>query len=289
MSLLDKFEVVGGTITGRLHMLGNRHNDDAFVISATPEFIVGVVSDGCGDALDSSLGASIGSKLIANRIIHRLLRHGVPIAKNEGIGMAARFSQKLQVWLEDCNIDILTYSRIIADCLYLTTREKFIENHFLYTAIGFIVTDTFYATFAIGDGMIAVNGDVKTLGPFPSNRPPYVCYPLLKVDFPEGQLTLKLRNIGFTSDLQSIMIGSDGLTEFPALSNKTHPGTSDKVGDVSQFWTDDRYFNNSDAIRRKLFQMNRYDKLVDFSKGEVNILSPLLTDDTTMVVLRKKP
>ena len=63
-----------------------------------------------------------------------------------------------------------------------------------------------------------------------------------------------------TAEVESIVIATDGAARL--------------VGSLEPFWTDDVVFRNPDAVRRKLFKLTRRQ-------------TPLLDDDTTIVVLRR--
>jgi hypothetical protein len=60
------------------------------------------------------------------------------------------------------------------------------------------------------------------------------------------------------------------------------------VGPLSQFWTDDRYFANPDALRRRLTLINRESVRADFESRRLVRTPGLLPDDTTVVVLRRR-
>ena len=91
-----------------------------------------------------------------------------------------------------------------------------------------------------------------------------------------------------TSDLQSILIGTDGVKDFLESGDELLPGKNEKVGQISQFWQEDRYFKNSDLIRRRLLMSNREVRQPLWSNRTVKQQSGLLSDDTTIVSIRKK-
>jgi hypothetical protein len=88
------------------------------------------------------------------------------------------------------------------------------------------------------------------------------------------------------NDMQSIMIGTDGVEDIIKNESNFIPGKNKVVGPISQFWTDDLYFNNPVALDRKLAQIAR-----DCSKVKGGILTHdrgYLMDDTTIISIRKK-
>jgi hypothetical protein len=78
------------------------------------------------------------------------------------------------------------------------------------------------------------------------------------------------------SEIQSIVLGTDGAVDFEAMAERPIKGREAAVRSLSQFWSDDRYFKNTDMVRRRLAVLNR------------GPLGGLLSDDTTLVVVRRK-
>jgi hypothetical protein len=107
-----------------------------------------------------------------------------------------------------------------------------------------------------GDGVIAVNGEVTELGPFPDNAPPYLAYGLGKSPEEKEKFTLNASVLD-TKDIDSLLIATDGVAHGKKnLLNSPDeplPGKPNKVvGPFSQFWEDDKVFSNSDGLSRRL-------------------------------------
>jgi hypothetical protein len=90
-----------------------------------------------------------------------------------------------------------------------------------------------------------------------------------------------------TETVQSIVIGSDGVRDLIAASDRQMPGKEEFVGEIAQFWQGDRYFQNPDAIRRRLSLMNRESVKPDWQNQHLIREAGLLPDDTTLVVIRR--
>jgi hypothetical protein len=142
-----------------------------------------------------------------------------------------------------------------------------IRRHFLFTLVGLLAHGDRLATFSLGDGVLIVNEECLSLGPFPGNMPPYLGYQLFP-DVPEGNFRFRIHHEMPLESVDSVVLGSDGVEDFSRLP---HPH-----GDLKRFWTDPRYLKNPDMIRRTLRIIQRRPQ------------GPWLSDDTTLVVLRRK-
>jgi protein phosphatase 2C-like protein len=248
MDTKTSFEIAGGSVPGRAHTLAGRNNQDAFSWAASDDGLVAVVCDGCGSAPHSEVGARIGARLFVQAAT-RLL----------GSSFGARDL------LEQVSQDVLAGLRVLAR--QMSDAGGFVRtvrDHFLFTIVGLLVTARGATTFCLGDGLLVVNGFRTQLGPFPDNQPPYLGYRLLP-DLPEipehafvHSLSLNVFATMPVDAVQSVVLGTDGAIELDG-----------------QFWNDDRFFRNPDMVRRRLAVLNRGPQ-------------PGLSDDTTLVVVRRK-
>jgi len=143
--------------------------------------------------------------------------------------------------------------------------------------------------FYIGDGYFAFNGDLRRIGPFPNNEPPYTGYGLVHTKMVENDpniIKFKVGYYGGTEHLASALIASDGLEWFIKNEDVTIPGHTRKVGSVSQFWESDIFYNNETEMSRFLRRCN-YD-VQRVESGCLKNTVGLLNDDTTVFALRVK-
>ncbi len=176
--------------------------------------------------------------------------------------------------------------------------KKLLHDYFLFTLVGFVVTAEHTITFSIGDGIVAINGDIWQLGPFPNNAPPYVTYALMPDVFPYDAALLQFKIHAFspTDSIDSALIATDGMQELIEKQQKHYPGKNRIIGDIRQIWSDDRFFSEGDSnsvserelitpwlrqINSEVVKLNQ-DWQLERSLG-------LLSDDTTIVALRRKP
>ena len=259
------FDVAAATVMGREHARAGRNNQDAFWARASEHGLAAVVADGCGSGAQSELGAQLGARRVVEGALS-LLGLGVPVDSPE-------FLQRL-------GADVLCFLQAISGEL----GERAIGEALLFTVVGAVVTPEHTLVFSAGDGVWALNGDVQRLGPFPGNAPPYLAYGLLK----PGVVSLKANTLRPTAEVDSLLLGTDGAADLADLAGARVPEREEPVGPLSQFWSDARYFQNPDALRRRLSLLNRESVRADFSAQRLVRVPGLLSDDTTLVVLRRR-
>jgi hypothetical protein len=267
-----RFEVAAGSIAGRDHLLVGKNNQDAYYSRSTEPATIVVVCDGCGSGRHSEVGAKLGARLVVE-------------ALSTALALAPQSAEALvadSFW-EGIQQDILTSVQALAYSMGESLSQT-IQDYFLFTIVGAACTQTSVSVFSIGDGVIIVNGKAMQLGPFPGNAPPYIAYGLLGAPKPQFQLHWHLP----IDEVESILIGTDGVSDLIAASVHHLPGKPVPVGSIEQFWQQDRYFNNPDMIRRHLALINREATKPDWHNRQIVKEVGLLPDDTTLVVIRRR-
>lgn len=271
------FESACGTIPGRLHQLAQKNNQDAAIVIERDNYIIALVADGCSAEPTSEVGAYLGTRLLLSSLEKKLSSD--PTIRPD--------------LLATVQSELLFHLRSVVSSLSGDARA-IIKQSFLFTVVGAIITPTHTGIFSLGDGVIIINNVVTTLGPFRNNEPPYLGYRLLKplwVYQPEAP-TLDFISVVETTSVQSLLIGTDGVSNLIQSAQKKLPGRPDEVvGPIEQFWLEDKYFLNPDMLRRRLYLLNRErDLLVKNETGAAEIRREvgLLPDDTTLIVLRRK-
>lgn len=267
----NQFELAGGSIVGREHLRVGKNNQDAYFWSVAESGVVAAVCDGCGSGIHSEVGAKLGARIVTETIEHAL---------KEELNLADD-----AVW-QTIQQTMLAQLQVLAGQLG-GDRTQTIRDYFLFTIAGVAITPVFTTVFALGDGVIAVNDQMMQLGPFANNAPPYLGYGLLQEKFSKS-LQLKPLRVLPTSQVQSLLIGSDGISDLIKVAAHSLPGRSDLVGDIAQFWQDDRFFRNPDQVRRRLALMNRDKTTFDQPLQQCLRQPGLLPDDTTLIVIRRK-
>ena len=238
-------QIAGGSVTGSSHQhkLNIRNNQDAFGWKVHQEEACVVICDGCGSGKHNEVGA----KMFAERIPRQILLRSREIAMNNSDYAWDYIRWRIISWIHDAFLPI--------------------KDYYLFTIVGVLVSD-WVTIFSIGDGVAYLNGNEIELPEYPNNAPPYLGYELIQDSLknPTPELyKFKIHAQIPVEEFETCLVGSDGVTDLA------------EVMDISEFWTEDKYFQNPDQVRRKLAVINK-------RKGEQ--LGPL-SDDTTLVVIRK--
>jgi serine/threonine protein phosphatase PrpC len=260
--LANQFEYASGSIIGRNHVLTGKNNQDAYQISVNERFITAVVCDGCGSGKHSEVGAKLGSRMVIEAIANLL---------NQDPSLDSEISTS-EFW-DSVKIHLLQNLKEFVSLFngnMGNSDMQFVNDYLLFTIVGALISEYETVTFSIGDGAIAINGKFTEIPPYADNAPPYLAYGLYKLE----AINFEIRDRLPTSELESLLIATDGISDLV------------QVEDINQFWQEDRYFKNPDAIRRKLSMLNREEVKPDWNKRELIKQSGILSDDTSLVVIR---
>jgi hypothetical protein len=281
ITMKSLFESVAGSIVGTDHrkQFVWKNNQDAYAIRESDDLMVAVVADGCGEGAHSELGARLGAHLLAHRLTQLF-----------GWSESTADENALSDGLERLRISIILSLQQLLMEIDRDSRTQSVVDNFLFTLLSIIITPTSTYVIGIGDGVYAINREIVRIGPFPRNEPPYLAYGgLVKSNIAPELCRFTIHKVIPTSELQSACIGTDGIADFGRISNLTLPGKNELVGSLSQFWTEDKFFKNSESLRRRLNLINNCVSQPDWDAQELNQEHGRLADDTTMVVIRRRP
>ncbi len=285
--MIQSFQIAAGSVPGRDHLgrgnlLVGRNNQDAHAWSRTDAAVVAVVCDGCGSGKHSEVGAALGARLAVRAL-------GCCLASARA-GEPGPDGDLPPPWLERARLRVLAHLHALAAGMGGSVEEV-VADYFLFTVVGAILTPDWCWLFSIGDGVLAVNGEVTELGPFPNNEPPYLAYPLCgpgPAQAPDAD-RFRVQHCLPAASVRSILLGTDGVTHLIEAAGRPVPGKTERVGPLRRFWEEDRYFRNPDALRRQLARINSEYVRLDRTTGDLVREPGLLPDDTTLLVLRRKP
>jgi Protein phosphatase 2C len=271
-ALSRAFAIAGGRVAGRAHQRLGRGCQDGMAWYAADDALVAVVTDGCGSSQYSEVGARLGARLFVAALVREVGRQPGPdpMLDTSMIGRA-------------CS-EVLDHLRALARAMGGDLAHT-VSEHFLFTIVGAVVTRARTMVFALGDGIVAINGVVHVIGPFPGNCPPYLGYRLLDAT---ADTALSFQAVEPTAALDSLLLATDGAGEILAHAGRALPGQSEPAGPLAQFWTDDSYVRNPDAVRRRLWLMSREHLTPDWAGRRLHRDGGILGDDTTLIAIRRR-
>lgn len=274
IELCKFFDLAAGTVAGRDHKALLKNNQDAYVFESRHDALVGVVADGCGSGAWSEVGAQLGARLVV-QAVHRWYSSCPELfAQDTAKDGFAKVRRMVLHQLGGLLVDLGgSFSETVGE-------------GFLFTVVGFLVTRDRTFVFAAGDGLIMLNGQRTALDSGERNAPEYLSYGLLESSPQAGEL--RVISCVNTETVESLLIGTDGAFSLEKAAEHKLPGKSEKVGPVSQFWSEDRYFKNPFTLGRQLNLLNREVSSVDYEKKRVHAEVGPLNDDTTLMVIRRR-
>jgi hypothetical protein len=254
----DRFDIAGGSVPGRSHVLAGRGNQDAWAYRAAGDRLVAVVCDGCGSAPHSEVGARLGARIVSTRLFELL---------SEGTSL-----DEASLWdaLRDDLLGALApLARLAGESV-----EATVSDLFLFTIVGLAIRGDEGRVFAAGDGLVVIDGAVTRLGPFPGDAPPYVGYGLMGAKR-HGFSVVKAFD---ARAIHHALVGTDGATALADAEGE----------ELSRTWLDDRHFTNRDGLRRTLALWNREEARPLWAERRIERRRGLFEDDATVVVVRRK-
>jgi hypothetical protein len=279
------FDLAGASLIGLDHRvpLKEINGQDAVYAQIVPETVfktvqLCLVADGCGSGLHCEVGAKIGVRLLATALGRQLMR-----APESSDPPRAQFVRILEAARED----VLARLRILAQDMGSSFSQT-INDYFLFTIVGAILTDDFSVFFSRGDGLIVVNEEEIWIEPEDGNAPVYLAYDLVQTSLQTrpDQLRFDIHRIMATDRLEHFLIGTDGLRFLAQTSHLPLPGKDSLVGPLDQLW-DQRMFANTDALRRRLSLINRSVAKPDWEGQRLITHAGHLKDDVAVITGRR--
>jgi len=148
---------------------------------------------------------------------------------------------------------------------HLPDREQAVHDHLLFTIVAAARRGDEVSVWAVGDGGYAIGDRERVLGPFADNQPPYLAYELLGATVAD-HVELADACTG------AVVVGTDGACELG----------------LSRF-TERRFVDHPDALRRELARCARPVERIDWDARRVERRPALLQDDGAVAVLRWRP
>ena len=284
MTIIGTFQFASGSVPGRHHLghhpnLVGLNNQDSMGMRVTDDYAILVVSDGCGAGDHSEVGSNILTRITLNAF-EMLLRTPFGCDPFSGMWCGIAFNE-----IRD---RLRSVASVICDRETFSSRDFFYRQHFLATLMVAVVTPKETAVLSIGDGVYAVNGDVTELDPGAGNMPAYIAYGLMAdIQAPLGSHNFTVLECLPTCNVDSLLIGTDGIGDLIAKENEHLPGNpSKKAGPLSWFWST-KAFKTSVRVHQRLRLINR-EVARERPGGGIEIHRGLLPDDTTLISMRRR-
>lgn len=291
---MTSFDFSFASVIGSEHVRLSLNNQDALVVTRGDWYSMGIVSDGCGSCQRSEVGSALTVRLAAKFIPDAL--RGVPVelvadkfkvVRRNIVSALGRIVNEVSNEL----MDSVSGFDVHGGYGGFLTEEGSISSCFLATIVGFYACDEYVVVFSIGDGFYAVNGVLAAVdADRPSdNAPDYPAYHLLPrvmESLPDGSAEFSIRTFS-TKDVDTVMVGTDGLRFLLNSEESKVPGKASKVGKISQLW-EDKMFLNHDMMRRTLALLNKDVHIPDWQGQSMIVCPSILKDDIAVVSARRR-
>lgn len=269
----ELFEIAGGSVAGRDHRDALKNCHDAYHFEVHPDIVAAVVCDGCGSGEHSEVGAKLGARILVRQVLRWF--HDSPESGAAGIERS----------LVRIRRSVLAQIQLLADQMSGGFTAT-VEQYFLFTVIGLVMTRDHAFVFRCGDGLVHVNDTALTLTSA-DNKPDYLSYGLVEGSISQGS-AFSVVSTEKTAAIRSVLIGTDGACALAAAQDRKIAGREEKVGPISQFWREDAHFKNPFSIRRRLNVINRDSRRIDYERKTAHEEHGPLLDDTTVVAVRRR-
>jgi hypothetical protein len=242
-----RFRVAGAAVTGARHARVGRNGQDAVAVWASEHAAVAVVCDGCSAGPSSEVGARFGASLVARVLATRLDDGAQP--SDERLWAALRNE----------------VARAVASIAAQMPRDA-LADYFLFTIVAAAATREDAGVWVLGDGAYALDQDVREVGPFADNQPPYLAYDLV------GEPRFA-HFAPVPRTCRTIAVATDGARELD--------------GPLARF-TAPCFTAHPDAIRRELALQARASERIDWDARRVARTPAALQDDCAIAVLHRE-
>jgi hypothetical protein len=248
MDTNTNLRVAAASVIGARHQRACRNGQDAVFARCDGRSAVAVVCDGCSSGTSSEVGARLGSRWFAEAVAEQLAT-GAAVAERTTYEAARRTVVE--------RLSSLSEAKGVVDAAA-------VHELLLFTIVAVAVTPDGAAVWALGDGAYGCDGNVRVLGPFADNAPPYLAYDLLG-DPREASFE------ALPATARRIVIATDGVEAFDY--------------DLAVFGAVSTA--NPDALRRRLMLFARADERVAWGEGRVVRTPAVLQDDCAIAIVER--
>lgn len=207
MTLTERFSVSRAVAQGRDHRRRHRDGQDGAAVAVSALGIGLAVTDGCGSAPHSEVGARLGAAWLAENAPAHLA--SCP-TRDDG---ALAIERGLVGYLGAVATGITADPR---------RRDAIVQELLLFSFVCGVVTDDRVVVVGRGDGVVVHDGALHVLEPGPGNAPSYIAYDLRSDEGPRTERTRVIVDARTHAET-SLLLATDGLlplaSEPPALGS----------------------------------------------------------------------
>lgn len=207
---MGALRVQSAQAVGRNHRVLGKNMQDALGLVNEGYFVAGVICDGCSENKHSEVGAALAASYLTGVIEdYRTCRWMTPAV------IASRLEDRLMDYL----------ASLLRPLWMMTDAQKalYVQDHLLFTVVGFIWTPGETAVFYAGDGTLMVDGETTHLNV--GDTPLYPSYRLIPQAIPPGTVVPPF-TIHTYGAVKRLMIGSDAwkkeTEKLPLIWNTDH-------------------------------------------------------------------
>jgi hypothetical protein len=214
VTTMSPFSLERFAIVGESHHIYGQESQDSVLVTRFGKSDILLVSDGVGSCIDSKVG-SIAITQIAARVLSEEVHYLEDLFEDDScLGNTMSVAHK-----------VLVDGFIIHICSRIRAALALVKAQFTHypkgndplaaTLLGAVITPQIYCAFRCGDGVYALNGEVRVLECRAHNQPEYPALSLsghaqIQAGF------LSLLECGFTSEVTSLLIATDGASQLLA-------------------------------------------------------------------------
>jgi Protein phosphatase 2C len=260
MSSSLRLEAIAASVSGGRHRAKAKNSQDAaqaVVLTRADGEIhaaIAVVCDGCGSTPHAEVGAHLGVTMWQAAVSAELLERQDITNREFWLATTARVIQSI-VAIAD------------AACGQVQARNKWLASHMLFTSMVAVVHGESVAVWAIGDGIVFLDGKLTELTAA-DNAPIYVTYQLLNDAAVLESATLVT---AATNTAGYVAVATDGVAQYP--------GTLRAL-------VNEQTVRHPDALRRKLELAARAHCSVDAESQQTSHTPARLQDDASVAIIR---
>jgi len=195
MTLEERFAISRAVAQGRDHRRLHRDGQDGAAVAVSQVGLGLAVTDGCGSARHSEVGARLGAAWLAENAPAYLA--------------GSRTGEEGALTLER---GLVTYLGAIATGITTDPRRRagIVHDLLLFSFVCAVVTDERVVVVGRGDGLVVHDGTLHVLDPGPGNSPSYVAYELSTDEASRKDRTRVIVDAR-THAATSLLLATDGL------------------------------------------------------------------------------